>query len=67
AGAILGLYGGPAGVAIGTTVGSISGAIIAAMKGAAGGGLLGAATGKVMDDNIFDKFKCNDCSHTFSD
>jgi len=61
-GASLGVAAGP----MGATVGGISGALIGALLGGATGASAGVILGEVLDERVFDNYRCLDCGYSFS-
>lgn len=61
-GATVGVIAGP----IGSTFGAIAGAVIAGLIGGAAGCAAGAIFGEVVDDKVFNNYRCHACGYTFS-
>lgn len=60
-GAAVGVIASPAGV----TLGGVAGAILGGLAGSAAGCIAGAKLGAVVDDRVFDNFRCLDCGFSF--
>ncbi|MEB2540440.1 MULTISPECIES: hypothetical protein [Burkholderia cepacia complex] len=61
AGAAVGAVGGP----VGAVFGGLAGAVIAGLLGSAAGSVAGSAVGRVLDDNVFNNYRCLTCGHGF--
>ncbi len=61
AGAAVGAVGGP----VGAVFGGLAGAVIAGLLGSAAGSVAGSAVGGVLDDNVFNNYRCLTCGHGF--
>ncbi|WP_260428373.1 hypothetical protein [Burkholderia sp. Bp9031] len=61
AGAAVGAIGGP----VGAVFGGLAGAVVAGLLGSAAGSAAGTAVGAVLDDNVFDNYRCLTCGHGF--
>nr|WP_254209832.1 hypothetical protein [Burkholderia multivorans] len=61
AGAAVGAVGGP----VGAVFGGLAGAVIAGLLGSAAGSIAGSAVGRVLDDNVFNNYRCLTCGHGF--
>jgi hypothetical protein len=61
-GASLGIAAGPMGAA----VCGIGGAVIGALLGGASGASAGVILGEVLDERVFDNYRCIDCGYSFS-
>tara|TARA_R110000823_G_scaffold45496_6_gene117382 strand:+ start:201 stop:551 length:351 start_codon:yes stop_codon:yes gene_type:complete len=61
-GASLGVAAGP----VGAAVGGIGGALIGALLGGATGASAGVILGEVLDERVFDNYRCLDCGYSFS-
>ncbi|MDN8037895.1 hypothetical protein [Burkholderia vietnamiensis] len=61
AGAAVGAIGGP----VGAVFGGLAGAVVAGLLGSAAGSVAGTAVGAVLDDNVFDNYRCLTCGHGF--
>ena len=51
---------------VGSIFGGLAGALMGALFGGAAGCAAGAAVGEVIDTNVLDNYKCQDCGHSFS-
>jgi hypothetical protein len=60
-GALAGALAGPLGIPIG----GIGGAIFGALTGGTAGSLAGARVGGLLDNQVFDNYRCLNCEHTF--
>ncbi|MDN8060569.1 hypothetical protein [Burkholderia gladioli] len=61
AGAAVGAIGGP----VGAVFGGLAGAVVAGLLGSAAGSIAGSTVGGVLDDNVFDNYRCLTCGHSF--
>lgn len=61
AGAAVGAVGGP----VGAVFGGLAGAVVAGLLGSAAGSVAGSAVGAVLDDNVFNNYRCLTCGHGF--
>ncbi|MCW3540517.1 complement resistance protein TraT [Burkholderia cenocepacia] len=61
AGAAVGAIGGP----VGAVFGGLAGAVVAGLLGSAAGSVAGSAVGRVLDDNVFNNYRCLTCGHGF--
>ncbi|WP_322041455.1 hypothetical protein [Burkholderia diffusa] len=61
AGAAVGAIGGP----VGAVFGGLAGAVVAGLLGSAAGSVAGSAVGAVLDDNVFNNYRCLTCGHGF--
>lgn len=61
AGAAVGAVGGP----VGAVFGGLAGAVVAGLLGSAAGSVAGSAVGGVLDDNVFNNYRCLTCGHGF--
>ncbi|WP_242448915.1 hypothetical protein [Burkholderia metallica] len=61
AGPAVGAIGGP----VGAVFGGLAGAVVAGLLGSAAGSVAGSAVGGVLDDNVFNNYRCLTCGHGF--
>jgi DNA-directed RNA polymerase subunit RPC12/RpoP len=61
-GASIGMAAGP----VGATVGGIGGVLIGALLGGATGASAGVILGQVLDECVFDNYRCLECGYSFS-
>lgn len=61
-GASIGIAAGP----VGAAVGGIGGVLIGALLGGATGASAGVILGQVLDERVFDNYRCLECGYSFS-